>query len=190
MNLLNLVQITAFFLKFILYLGPHDELNKWRLLWWMLLGMPIVREMYVFTAVDRPKRLGHNVWLGLGILVIEWAFIFKFGEEEIASAGAIRGVDPCEKSNSAPFSHLENELICQDTLGTKNMREQLNKQRRVSLRSFRFNPWYPVWAASTMLIGEKLALCVHFLYILSMMILLPRQARDKRRKNSKRVAFS
>jgi hypothetical protein len=51
---------------------PYDELNKWRLVWRMLLDMPIVREMYVFTAVARPKRLGHNVWLGLGILVVEW----------------------------------------------------------------------------------------------------------------------
>ena len=55
----------------------------------MLLGMPIVREMYVFTAVERPKRLGHNVWLGLGILVIEWGFIFKFGGEEISKAGCV-----------------------------------------------------------------------------------------------------
>ena len=62
--------------------------------------------------VERPKRLGHNVWLGLGIVVIEWAFILKFGEDEIAKAGAIRGVDP-----------------------------------------FRFNPWYPIWAACGVLIG-------------------------------------
>ena len=60
----------------------------------MLLGMPIVREMYVFTAIEHPKRLGHNVWLGLGILVIEWSFIFKFGHGEIAKAGVERGVDP------------------------------------------------------------------------------------------------
>jgi hypothetical protein len=78
-------------------LGPHDELNKWRLLWWMLLGMPIVREMYVFTAIEHPKRLGHNVWLGLGILVIEWSFIFKFGHEEIAKAGCALSIGPARQ---------------------------------------------------------------------------------------------
>ena len=37
-SVLNTVQITAFFLKFILYLGPEDQWNKWRILGWMLLG--------------------------------------------------------------------------------------------------------------------------------------------------------
>lgn len=55
--------------------------------------MPIVREMYVFTAVERPKRLGHNAWLGLGILIVEWNFIFKFGEDEIAKAGCASLLD-------------------------------------------------------------------------------------------------
>jgi phosphatidylserine synthase 2 len=93
-SVLNTVQITAFFLKFILYLGPEDQWNKWRILGWMLLGMPFVRELYVFTALDSPKRLGHNTWLGLAVIVAEWSFIFKFAEGEIVKAGRVRGVDP------------------------------------------------------------------------------------------------
>jgi hypothetical protein len=79
----------------------------------MLLGMPIVREMYVFTAVERPKRLGHNVWLGLGILVIEWGFIFKFGEEEISKAGCVHALlqevlisSDCTLPNAYSSNHL------------------------------------------------------------------------------------
>jgi hypothetical protein len=56
--------------------------------------MPFVRELYVFTALDSPKRLGHNTWLGLAIITAEWAFIFKFAEGEISKAGKDRGVDP------------------------------------------------------------------------------------------------
>lgn len=45
MIVMNTIQITTFFMKFILYLGPEDQLNKYRIFFWMLLGAPFVREL-------------------------------------------------------------------------------------------------------------------------------------------------
>eukprot|EP01046_Picozoa_sp_COSAG06_P028351 COSAG06_NODE_2547_length_6695_cov_5.498636_6_plen_183_part_00 len=75
----------------------------------------------------------------------------------------------------APFSHYENPIICQGRLGT-NIRQRLHKTQHLALSccSGRYGDALQV---------RKPLLFVRF-YIYA--IVLPRQARDKHRKNSKK----
>lgn len=43
-----LVEVNAFFLKYILWIPPLNPLNTYRLILWFLLGVPAVREYYYF----------------------------------------------------------------------------------------------------------------------------------------------
>ena len=83
---LNAVQISAFYLKFILYVPPENTLNHWRLGWWAFFGMPFVREFYIFCVNPEANRLGQNAWLGMATIVAELALIFKFAPAEIAAS--------------------------------------------------------------------------------------------------------
>ena len=61
-----LVEVNAFFLKYILWIPPLNPLNTYRLCLYFLVGIPAVREYYVFIEghdADVFLKLGPFAWL-------------------------------------------------------------------------------------------------------------------------------
>ncbi|KAL0477216.1 phosphatidylserine synthase [Acrasis kona] len=75
---MNIVDLNAFFLKYILWVPPRNPLNTYRLLLWFFVGMPAVREYYQFASDDHCKRLGNNIWLAIAIVCMELLLVFKY----------------------------------------------------------------------------------------------------------------
>ncbi|KAL9646303.1 hypothetical protein ABK040_002849 [Willaertia magna] len=78
---MNLVELNAFFLKYVLWVPPPNLLNVYRLLVWFLLAMPAIREYYQFVSDPNTKRLGANTWIVIGIILAEFLVYFKFSEK-------------------------------------------------------------------------------------------------------------
>ena len=98
--LIEVVELNAFFLKFVLWIPPPHYLNILRLILWFLMGMPALRECYQFATdpyvlsifihpfVSRTypfifrtcKRLGTMAWLSSAILSLEVLISVKFGK--------------------------------------------------------------------------------------------------------------
>ena len=51
-----LVEVNAFFLKYILWVPPLNPLNTYRLVLFFLMGIPAVREYYIFIENDEVCR--------------------------------------------------------------------------------------------------------------------------------------
>lgn len=75
---MNLVEINAFFLKYILWIPPRNPLNTYRLILWFFIGMPAIREYYMYVVDPECKRLGANTWIAAGIVATESLISFKF----------------------------------------------------------------------------------------------------------------
>lgn len=76
----NLVELNAFFLKFVLWIPPPHPLNIIRLLIWWSIGLPGVREYYQFVTDSNCKKLGTSAWLCAGICGVEFLIWVKFGK--------------------------------------------------------------------------------------------------------------
>jgi phosphatidylserine synthase 2 len=72
-------ELTAFFLKFILWVPAEHNLNIVRLLIWWAIAAPATRELYLYCTDDRVKKIGHNLWLVIAILTVETLLCVKFG---------------------------------------------------------------------------------------------------------------
>ena len=48
--LIEIVELNAFFLKFVLWIPPPHYLNVLRLILWFFIGMPAIRESYQFAT--------------------------------------------------------------------------------------------------------------------------------------------
>jgi phosphatidylserine synthase 2 len=83
----EMVELSGFFMKYILWVPPSNLLNTYRLLIWGFLTIPSVREWYAYINDSTVKRPGPNVWLAWFIIAIEYAFIFKHSEEWMGGAG-------------------------------------------------------------------------------------------------------
>jgi len=75
----SVIELNAFFLKFILYVAPPHPLNTIRLFMWWGIGMPGVREYYHWIIDKNCKRLGPMAWLCCAVALTETLIIFKFG---------------------------------------------------------------------------------------------------------------
>ncbi|KAL6072017.1 PSS-domain-containing protein [Balamuthia mandrillaris] len=73
------IELSGFFLKYILWVPPEHHLNIIRLLIWWLLAIPALREAYAYLTEDKCQRLGANLWLALALCACEVAICFKFG---------------------------------------------------------------------------------------------------------------
>ncbi|KAL6042073.1 PSS-domain-containing protein [Balamuthia mandrillaris] len=73
------IELSGFFLKYILWVPPEHHLNIIRLLIWWLLAIPALREAYAYLTEDKCRRLGANLWLALALCATEVAICFKFG---------------------------------------------------------------------------------------------------------------
>ena len=62
-----LVEVNAFVLKYVLWVPPLNPLNTYRLCLFFLLGIPAVREYYIFIENNEVR---HSPFLGVSILMI------------------------------------------------------------------------------------------------------------------------
>jgi phosphatidylserine synthase 2 len=76
---INMVELNAFFLKFVLWVPPRNLLNTYRLYIWWSIGLPGVKEYYTWVMDKNCKRFGPSSWLCCAIMGVELAMCFKFG---------------------------------------------------------------------------------------------------------------
>ena len=76
-----MVEVNAFFLKFILWVPPLNPLNTLRLLIWFGLALPATKEYYAFIeGADRNvMKLGAFAWLAAALAFVETMIAIKFG---------------------------------------------------------------------------------------------------------------
>jgi len=78
------MELNAFFLKTILWVGPEHALNGLRLWLWFFLSMPAVREYYVFITFGgglwSMNKIGPYAWLALLLTALETMVIVKHGK--------------------------------------------------------------------------------------------------------------
>eukprot|EP00879_Flechtneria_rotunda_P017039 GHRR01017845.1.p1 GENE.GHRR01017845.1~~GHRR01017845.1.p1 ORF type:complete len:209 (+),score=63.13 GHRR01017845.1:141-767(+) len=83
------VELNVFFLKYALWIPPINPLNTLRLLLWLLVGAPGVREYYEFIQGETSSqvlgggrvfhKLGTFAWLALAMTALETMISIKFG---------------------------------------------------------------------------------------------------------------
>ncbi|OAE34562.1 hypothetical protein AXG93_1487s1080 [Marchantia polymorpha subsp. ruderalis] len=75
-----IVEVNAFYLKFILWIPPRNPLNSYRLLVWWIIANPAIREYNSFLQNNKPiKKLGAFCWLAVAIVILEVLICVKFG---------------------------------------------------------------------------------------------------------------
>lgn len=74
----NLVDLSHFFLKTIMWLPITHAILSFRIFLWGFLCIMATREFYEYTTNRNCKKLGHFVWLSQVILCTEWMIIIKF----------------------------------------------------------------------------------------------------------------
>lgn len=76
----QLQELNAFFLKNILWIPSESNLNIARLVIWFLMGVPVMRQIYIFVTDPTCKRLGTQSWVCALVLLTELLIVFKFGQ--------------------------------------------------------------------------------------------------------------
>jgi phosphatidylserine synthase 2 len=74
----NLVDLSHFFIKFVIWLPANHDLLLVRILIWAFLAIISAREYYEYITNPTCKRLGFNVWLAHLVLFIEWNITLKY----------------------------------------------------------------------------------------------------------------
>lgn len=77
---MNLVDLSHFFLKFVLWIPQTHDILAVRIYTWGLLAMIGAREYYEYITNPACTRFGLNVWLAHLIVFVEWAYILKFSD--------------------------------------------------------------------------------------------------------------
>lgn len=75
---MEVVELNAFFLKYVLYVPPPNPLNALRLLLWFLISIPAAREYYQYFSDENTKRMGPNMWLAFACMIVETLISIKF----------------------------------------------------------------------------------------------------------------
>jgi phosphatidylserine synthase 2 len=99
-GLMEVIELNAFVLKFVLYLEPGHPLNLWRLAFWFFMSLPATHEYYDYIrqttarAEDRQQRqrqqqqqqqqqhvrVGPNLWLAVTLALAETLVSLKYAE--------------------------------------------------------------------------------------------------------------
>jgi phosphatidylserine synthase 2 len=77
-----LMEVNAFFLKYVLWVPPLNPLNTIRLAILFLAALPTAKEYYAFIDDDSGsgrRKLGFFAWLYCCLAVVETAVVVKFG---------------------------------------------------------------------------------------------------------------
>jgi len=76
----TVIELNAFFLKYVLWIPPPHPVNVCRLFIWWSIGLPGVREFYQFVTDPNCKKFGPMVWICCAITSMEILVCFKFGQ--------------------------------------------------------------------------------------------------------------
>jgi len=76
----SVVDLNAFFLKFLLWIPPRNLLNTYRLTIWFLTSIPSIREWYQYCFAKDFKPLGTQCWIVIAMIITESLLTFKFSE--------------------------------------------------------------------------------------------------------------
>eukprot|EP01087_Luapelamoeba_hula_P013646 TRINITY_DN3901_c0_g1_i2.p1 TRINITY_DN3901_c0_g1~~TRINITY_DN3901_c0_g1_i2.p1 ORF type:complete len:500 (+),score=92.13 TRINITY_DN3901_c0_g1_i2:36-1502(+) len=76
---ISLIELNAFYLKFVLWVPPPHPLNIGRLLLWLFMGLPAAREYYQFVVDPNCYRFGPQAWLCVCIFSMETLVSIKLG---------------------------------------------------------------------------------------------------------------
>ena len=76
----SIIELNAFFLKYVLWIPPTNNLNIYRLCLIFMLSIPTSREFYQYVTDPQTKRFGHNSWLFVAICTSELLITIKFGK--------------------------------------------------------------------------------------------------------------
>jgi phosphatidylserine synthase 2 len=79
--LIEVIEVNAFALKYVLHVPTSSVLNLVRLLVYFSLSLPAVREYYSYATDATVVRLGPNIWLTIATVIVELAIVFKFSKE-------------------------------------------------------------------------------------------------------------
>ncbi|CAM6099516.1 unnamed protein product [Calypogeia fissa] len=76
-----IVEVNAFFLKYVLWIPPRNPLNSYRLVIWWLIANPSIREWNSYIQSSKQvKKIGAFCWLAIAIVVLEVLICVKFGQ--------------------------------------------------------------------------------------------------------------
>ncbi|KAL6065532.1 CDP-diacylglycerol--serine O-phosphatidyltransferase [Balamuthia mandrillaris] len=76
---ISITELNAFYLKFILWVPPPHPLNIARLLLWLALAFPALREYYQFVSDPKCYKMGSMSWLCVCLFSTEALLCVKFG---------------------------------------------------------------------------------------------------------------
>jgi phosphatidylserine synthase 2 len=77
--IMEMIELNAFFLKYVLYVPPPSMLNTYRLVFWFFLSLPATREYYSYATDPAVRRMGPNCWLAIVLMLVELMVCVKFG---------------------------------------------------------------------------------------------------------------
>jgi len=70
-------EANAFFLKFVLWIPPNNNLNLVRLAFWLPFGAHVLREFHEFVTDVSVNKIGSHVWLAISILMLECLLCYR-----------------------------------------------------------------------------------------------------------------
>lgn len=73
----NLVDLSNFYLKFILWVPANHSLLLYRVIFWAFLAIAATREYYEYISSGFKIRLGSHCWMAHFLIGIEWFIILK-----------------------------------------------------------------------------------------------------------------
>jgi len=75
----SIIELNAFFLKFVLWIPPPHPINVTRIFLWWGIGCPGMREYYQWVTDSNCKKFGTSSWLCVAVMVLEVLIWAKFG---------------------------------------------------------------------------------------------------------------
>jgi phosphatidylserine synthase 2 len=75
-------ELSAFFLKTVLWVPSENIINLGRLWLWIFIASPGWRQVYVYITNPEVKRMGNHALLCSILLSVEWLVVLKFGQGE------------------------------------------------------------------------------------------------------------
>ena len=88
---MNLAELDAFFLKYLLWIPPPCPLNIHRILVFCLIGPPALRQVYLYMGGGGVRSVGMFVWLACCVLATEVCLIGKMGRRDEGTVGEFGG---------------------------------------------------------------------------------------------------
>jgi phosphatidylserine synthase 2 len=73
----NLVDLSNFYLKFLLWIPANNWILLLRVLFWAVLAIASTREYYEYVASGYKLRLGVHCWIAHLLLFLEWMIVIK-----------------------------------------------------------------------------------------------------------------